>query len=202
MVQGGHQKKRGGASIGKAITLVSAEAKNWRTGKSRLWTLWTSYKDVAHLAAAASLVCAEVRYRIANNLITHPSLDLEQISPFEMTMLMPDLVLAVAIDFQRAGLAIDGDATIEPVLAPETLWRIPTDLNIEPMRLPSRKLTGEDLQILNARRAGNRGRANRNALSKRSIALVREEETVEVFSSSIRPGEAPHVGSSQDRTTG
>src|SRR6516164_4172363 len=63
LIEGRHQERRGGPSIGKAITLASANAKNWGTGKSKLWRLWTAYKDVAHLVTAASLVRKEVRYR-------------------------------------------------------------------------------------------------------------------------------------------
>ena len=44
LIEGQHQQRRGGPSIGKAITLVSAKAKDWGTGKSKLWELWTAYK--------------------------------------------------------------------------------------------------------------------------------------------------------------
>jgi hypothetical protein len=110
---------------------------------------------------AASLVCAEVRHRYDLKLLPQLALDPEQISPFQMTMLMPDLVLAVAMDFQRVGLAIGIDDKTK--LDPDTLWRIPTDidLNITPVPLPFRKLTRQDLVVLNNRVAGNRGRANR-----------------------------------------
>ena len=37
LVGGRHQERRGGPSIGKAITLASAKAKNWGTRKSKLW---------------------------------------------------------------------------------------------------------------------------------------------------------------------
>jgi hypothetical protein len=47
LIEGQHQKRRGGPSIGKAITLVSANAKNWGTGEANLWKLWGAYKDVA-----------------------------------------------------------------------------------------------------------------------------------------------------------
>jgi hypothetical protein len=163
MVGGGHQARRGGPSLGKAITLASANARSWGTGEFTLWGFWKTYKDVAHLVTAASLVCAEVRHRYDLGLLPHLALDPEQIIPFQMAMLMPDLVLAVAMDFQRVGLAIGIGDKIKPVLDPDTLWRIPTDidLNITPIALPLRKLTQHDLIILGDRRAGNRGRANR-----------------------------------------
>jgi hypothetical protein len=43
------------------------------------------------------------------------------------------------------------------------LWRIPADVNVVPVALPIRKLRRLDLGVLNARRAGNRGRANPKA---------------------------------------
>jgi hypothetical protein len=45
-------------------------------------------------------------------------------------------------------------------LDPETLWRIPPDINVAPLPPPARKIRSQDKVILNDRRAGNRGRAN------------------------------------------
>ena len=45
---------------------------------------------------------------------------------------------------------------------PETLWRIPADINVAPLKPPVRTVPRKTIAILNARRAGNRGRANRN----------------------------------------
>jgi hypothetical protein len=80
-----------------------------------------------------------------------------------MVMLMPDLVLAAALEFKRYGLMQIQHVRTEPALDPdyETLWRIPPDMNIAPIPPPMRKLRGEGLAILNVRRARNRGRANR-----------------------------------------
>ena len=149
-------------SIGKAISLVAASAKRRGARESTLWKIWAEYKDVAHLATAASAVCAEVRHRHRNEQIPHLEIGAQQINPFQMTMLMPDLVLAVAMDFQRIGLANDLENKIEPVLDPETVWRIPADLNVEPLTPPVRKLTQKDILTLRLRRAGNRGLANQD----------------------------------------
>jgi hypothetical protein len=46
-------------------------------------------------------------------------------------------------------------------LNPETLWRIPEDIKVVPVPLPPRTIRAEDTRILNARRAGNRGRRNK-----------------------------------------
>jgi hypothetical protein len=77
-----------------------------------------------------------------------------------MAMLMPDLVLAVAVEFEQCGLGHVAHARTEPALDPETLWRTPPDINVASLSPPTRKIRPQDLAILNARRAGNRGRAN------------------------------------------
>jgi hypothetical protein len=66
LIAGKHQERRGGPSIGKAITIVSASAKSRGTGEANLWKVWGDYKDVAHLVTSAALVCAEVRTRFRN----------------------------------------------------------------------------------------------------------------------------------------
>ena len=157
LIGGRHQERRGGPSIGKAITLVSANAKNWGTGESKLWDLWKAYKDVAHLVTAATLICAEVRSRYGVRPPRPAGLSPTQFVPFQITLLMPDLVVAVAMEFERYGL--ESDARPEPVLDPDTLWRIPADINVVPFPPLIRKLRSQDLIVLNDRRAGNRGRA-------------------------------------------
>jgi hypothetical protein len=154
LIGGRHQERRGGPSIGKAITLVSANAKNWGTGAANLWKLWTTYKDVAHLVTAAALICAEVRNRYHDR---PPGLNPTQFVPFQMALLMPDLVVAVALEFERYGLG--PDARPEPAFDPDTLWRIPADINVVPFPPPIRKLRPQDLIVLKDRRAGKRGRA-------------------------------------------
>jgi hypothetical protein len=66
---GQHQQRRGGPSLGKAITLVAATARSRVTRPANLWKLWEKYKDVAHLVTAAALVCADVRTRLGNGQI-------------------------------------------------------------------------------------------------------------------------------------
>ena len=157
LVGGRHQERRGGPSIGKAITLASAKAKNWGTRKSKLWELWTAYKDVAHLVTAASLVRKEVRNRYSASPPGPLGLNPTQFVPFQMAMLMPDLVLAVAMEFERYGLR--SEARPEPAFDLDTLWRIPANINVVPFPPPIRKLGPQDLVVLNERRAGTRGRA-------------------------------------------
>jgi hypothetical protein len=159
LMEGRHQKRRGGPSIGKAITVVAATAESWGTGEANLWKLWSTYKDVAHFVAAATLICAEARNRFRDRPLGPSGLSTTQIIPFQMALLMPDFVLAVAMEFERYGLGIASNARKEPALDPETLWRIPVDINVAPFPLPIRKLRRQDIDVLNNRRAGNRGRA-------------------------------------------
>jgi hypothetical protein len=159
LAEGRHQARRGGPSVGKAITLVESNAKSWGTKASSLWQHWSTYKDVAHLVTAATLVCAEARTKSRIQWFGPHGLSVNQIVPFQMALLMPDLVLAVAMEFERLGLSVLSHARTEPPLNPETLWRIPPDINVVPVPPPSRKIRAQDLVVLNNRRAGNRGKA-------------------------------------------
>ena len=113
--------------------------------------------SVAHLVTAASLVRQEVRNRYSAGPPGSLGLSPTQFVPFQMAMLMPDLVLAVAMEFERYGLG--SDACPEPAFDPDMLWRIPAGINIVPVPLPIRKLSPQDIIVLKNRRAGNRGRA-------------------------------------------
>ena len=73
---------------------------------------------------------------------------------------MPDLVLAVALEFEARRLREPSVARTEPAFDPQTLWRVPPDINVEAFPHLMRELGPDDLAILNARRAGNRGKAN------------------------------------------
>jgi hypothetical protein len=159
LTAGRHQARRGGASIGKAVTLVEAKANTWGTSAASLWKNWSTYKDVAHLVTAATLICLEARTTSRSQPFGPSGLSVDQIIPFQMAMLMPDLVLAVALEFERVGLSVVPHARTEPTLDPETLWRIPPDIHVVPLPPPSRKITVKDLVVLNKRRAGNRGKA-------------------------------------------
>jgi hypothetical protein len=159
LIGGRHQERRGGPSIGKAVTLVAAKASSRGTGEANLWKLWGAYKDVAHLVTAATLICAEARIRFRERPPGPSGLSVTQIVPFQMTLLMPDLVLAVATEFERYGLGPASDARSEPALDPDTHWRIPGDVNVVPLPPPIRKLRPQDMAILSNRRAGKRGRA-------------------------------------------
>jgi hypothetical protein len=158
LTQGHHQQRRGGASVGKAIALIDANAGSKGTGAAKLWEIWKKYKDAAHLITAAVLVSAEVQTR---NRQEPYRIRLHQFQPYRMALLMPELVISVALTIEKYGLEFIAHGRPEPLFDPETLWRIPTDINVAPISLPVRKITIADVVVLNARRAGNRGQANR-----------------------------------------
>ena len=126
-----------------------------------------AYKDVAHLVTAATLICAEARNIFRDRPPGRWGLSATQITPFQMTWLMPDFVLAVAMEFERHGLRIASPARTEPALDPDTMWRIPADINVVSFAPPIRKLRLQDIVVLNNRRAGKRARLGRVLILRR-----------------------------------
>jgi len=155
LTRGQHQERRGGPSVGKAISLVDSLAKSKGTGTAKLWEIWKTYKDVAHLVTAAVLVAgeAQTRHRQAPS-----GLGLQELMPYRMAMRLPDLVIAVAMTIESYGLRSVAHGRREPMFDPETLWRIPPDINLDPVDFPARPLGPAAIAVLNARRAGNRGK--------------------------------------------
>jgi hypothetical protein len=142
--------------------LVAANASSWGTGKSILWKLWSKYQDVAHVVTAAVLVAAEVKHRHRQKPFRRPLYDLV---PFQLVMFVPELIIAVALEFQRFGLQNLPYSRDEPSLSLETLWQIPIDCNVESIVPPVRQLRTQDLIVLNKRRAGNRGTGRRRKVA-------------------------------------
>jgi hypothetical protein len=167
MAKRGHQSRRGGATISKAVHLAAKNAKTLGTSEATFWSAWKAYKNAAPLVAATVLICANTRRVFTDEYVaafrTHD--DAEPISPywlipFHMVLLMPDLVLAIGRGFEEFALTISGrpDAGLDP----DTLWRVPEDVNVAPVVPPIRKIRPADKLILNSRRAGNRGRRNKS----------------------------------------
>ena len=88
------------------------------------------------------------------------SLRLHQLVPFQLAMFVPDLVVAVALEFQRFGLENVPYAQTGPTFDPQSLWRIPDNINVMALEPTVRTIRFRDAKILNSRRAGNRGKAN------------------------------------------
>lgn len=166
---GDHQSRRGGPTISKAVHLAAKNTKTLGTSEPTFWSAWKAFKDVAPLVTAAVLIWDNTRRVFEGDYLgafrTHDDAEpimLDQLSPFHVVLLMPDFVLAVARSFEEFALTKvsgRGDAGLDP----ETLWRIPADINVVPILPPPRTIRVEDTRVLNARRAGNRGKRKRSA---------------------------------------
>lgn len=162
--QGGHQDARGGASVGKAISLVSARTKRRGAKQATLWRNWKIHKDVAHLIAASIAICLSVQSSHRKSPFGIGLLDLH---PISVACVVPDLVLGLGLTYQEYGLNSTPKGGGGPMLDPATVWRVPSDINIEPVAPPARPILTSEIVVLNARRAGNRGRANKRKLPER-----------------------------------
>lgn len=155
LTQGEHQKSRGGASVGKAIFLASKRIKNRGAKQASLWDNWNTYKDVSPLIAATIAVCLDVQTRNSQKSLGLGGF--QELLPTRVVCLVPDLILGVALTYEKFGLNSIAKGGTEPMLDPETVWRIPENINVEPVEPPIRKILSGEIAVLNARRAGNRG---------------------------------------------
>jgi hypothetical protein len=163
LIRGRCQRRRGGPSIGKAITLGAVIAKSQGTSAASFWKMWSTYKDVAHLVTAASLIAEEARTMNERKPFGSCGLPSNQLGQFVLTMLMPDLVIAVALSFEHLGLSFMPQGLEEPTLDRKTLWCIPHNINVVPLEPPVRRIRPQEVVILNKRRAGNRGKGKKSA---------------------------------------
>ena len=129
------------------------------SGKANLWEKWTTYKDVAHLVTAATIISADAHERAKTKPFAELGLASHQLQPLLLTLLLPDFALSVALFLQNYGFTNVPHAREEPMLDPETLWRISDDMNVSPIAPPVRKINSQGIAVLNARRAGNRGKS-------------------------------------------
>ena len=167
MAIGGHQSHRGGPTISKAVHLAAQNTKSLGTSEPTFWSAWTTFRDVAPLVTATVLIWDNARRVFSGDYLgafrTHDDAEpitIDQLSPFHIVLLMPDFVLAVARSFEDFAL-MKIKNRVDAGLDPEAVWRIPPNINVASVPPPPRKIRVEDTRVLNARRAGNRGRANR-----------------------------------------
>ena len=66
MAIGGHQSRRGGATISKAVHLAGKNTKSLGTSEPTFWSVWKAYKDVAPLVTAVILIWANTRIVFAD----------------------------------------------------------------------------------------------------------------------------------------
>ncbi len=169
---GGHQVRRGGSSIAKAIALANANSSSRGLGIANLWRCWKSYKHVAHLVTAATIICSHARSQakvpsrdedpewFAVRPFGQFGLQAGQFQPFIIAMMTPDFVIAVALWWQKYGLTFIPHSRREPLLDPATAWLIRRDVNVARVAPAQRKLTRQDILLLNKRRAHKGRRAN------------------------------------------
>ena len=153
MHQGGYQTSRDGASVSKAIAIISETAKSKGTRTAKLWEIWNAYEHVAHVVTAAVLVAAEAQTR---HRMAPYGVGLAPLQPIQLTMQLPELVLAVALSFEKFGLNYVPCGSSEPVLSPTSVWRIPSGINVAALEPPARSLSEAELGVLAARRSGDR----------------------------------------------
>jgi hypothetical protein len=162
LTEGGHQRYRGGPSIGKAIAVVAGSIRARGAHAANLWRAWKEYKDVAHLVTAATIITDEVRRLAKIRPLGELGLGTDRLGPFTIAMMMPDFVLSLAMSFQEYGLSSIPQSREQPMLDPENLWRIAPDMNVVAVPPLVRTVTNEAIAILKVRRAGNRGKAKRS----------------------------------------
>jgi hypothetical protein len=163
MTAGNHMKRRGGASVGKVIELITKNSRVKGRSAATVWAIWTEFKDVAHLVTAAVLLLAEAKVLSGREGWGQHA----QLSACRVVMLAPEAVLAIGKSLQQYGLDVEVHARDEPLWDPKTLWRIPDWVNVEALPPPPRKLTASDIQVLNARRARVRGELGRQPDAQR-----------------------------------
>jgi hypothetical protein len=159
LTEGGHQRRRGGPSIGKAIAVAAGSIRARGAHAANLWRAWKEYKDVAHLVTAATILSLDALERAKVKSFGEFGLDAERLGPFTIAMMMPDFVLSLGLSFQEYGLNSTPQSREQPMLDPANLWRIAPEMNVVAVPPPFRKVSDEVIAILNARRAGNRGKA-------------------------------------------
>jgi len=130
LTEGAHQRRRGGASIGKAISVAAGSIQARGARPANLWQTWTDYKDVAHLVTAAGILSLDALKRAKIKSFGEFGLDAGRLGPFTIAMMMPDFVLSLALSLQEYGLNSTPQSREEPMLDPQNLWRIAPDMNV------------------------------------------------------------------------
>jgi hypothetical protein len=133
---------RGGPSIAKAKDLIDDATVG--TNRQRLETDWSTFRDVAPLAtAAATLAAVAVTQTRDKNLG----------DPLYPIFLDPASVLCMASIFQQFGLSLIPHGRSEPILSPESLWQLPTDVEIVPPPFAWGPLGDRCIEMLASRKA-------------------------------------------------
>jgi hypothetical protein len=69
MTIGGHQARRGGTTISKAVHLAAKNTKSLSTCEATFWSAWKAYKDVATAVTATVLIWDNTRRVFKNEYL-------------------------------------------------------------------------------------------------------------------------------------
>jgi hypothetical protein len=137
---------------------AAENTKSLGTSEATFWSAWQSCKDVAPVVTSTIIIWTNTRIVFSGEYVaafrTHDDAEPikpDQLLPFHIALLMPDLVLAVGRSFEEFTLT-KVNSRSDAGLDAETLWRIPEDINVTPVPPPIRKIRREDKLILDARR--------------------------------------------------
>jgi len=133
---------RGAASLSKAKDVVDASKRG--ANRQRLESDWSNFRDVAPLATATATLAA-----IAVNQTGDKSLG----DPIYPIFFDPESVLCMASMFQQLGLTMIPHGRKEPILSPDTLWRLPSDVEIIPPPFDWGPLDDSSIDVLSSRKA-------------------------------------------------
>jgi hypothetical protein len=107
--------------------------------KSRLSKDWSDFRDVSHVIAASAAVAFAGREQTKQQQAS------AVLTPL---LLVPEVVLALGLAFQKFGLAFEPHGQRTSILPSKTLWRIPAIIQFDPLPLPVRRLSDADLKFL------------------------------------------------------
>jgi hypothetical protein len=156
-----HNTRPDRSTVGTLATFldVISQISQMHPKQASLWDNWHAYRDVVHLIAAVIAVCFDMQTRNRQKPLGLKGF--QDLLPARVICLVPDLILGVALTYRKYGLDRIAKGGTELMLDPETVWRIPENINVEPVEPPIRKILTDEIAVLNTRRAGNHGVANR-----------------------------------------
>ena len=134
--------ERGGASIAKAKDLIDASKAG--ANRQRLEADWSAFRDVAHLATATATVAAAAVFQTKDKSLGDPLYPI---------FFDPASVLCMASTFQQFGLSLIPHGRTEPILPPDSLWHLPTDVEIVPPPFAWGPLDDGSIEMLASRKA-------------------------------------------------
>jgi len=134
--------EQGGASIAKAKDLIDGAKSG--ANRQRLETDWSRFRDVAPLATATATLAAVAVFQTKDKTLGDPLYPI---------FFDPASVLCMASIFEQFGLSLIPHGRSEPILSPETLWQLPTDVEIVPPPFAWGPLGDSCIEVLTSRKA-------------------------------------------------